>query len=96
MPTVTLNLFKFLFGKRCVLCSVKTTFILSTWFTSYNEKNFLQKILSPVLQSAMYNLHLQIGTYATLGGPLHLKLGFGIPITVQKCPFGKLQLSSHF
>ena len=46
----------------------------------------------------MYNFHLQIkpsikGTYATLGGPLHLELSFGIPITVQKCLFMNLQLA---
>ena len=29
-----------------------------------------------------------------LGGPLHLELGFGIPIAVQDCPFGKLQLAN--
>ena len=39
-------------------------------------------ILSPVLPSAMYNFHLQIkpsikDTYARLGVPLHLELGFG-------------------
>ena len=28
-----------------------------------------------------------------LGGPLHLELGFGTPITVQKCPLRKLQLA---
>ena len=40
-----------------------------------------------------FNFGLQIGTYATLGGPLHLELGFGIPIAVQKCLFRKLQLA---
>ena len=45
----------------------------------------------------MHNFRLQIkssvlDTYARLGGPLHLELGFGITITVQKHPFMNLQL----
>ena len=45
----------------------------------------------------MYNFHLHIkpsikDTYARLGGPLHLELGFGITFTVQKRSFLNLQL----
>ena len=54
--------------------------------------------LSPILPSPTYNFQLQInpstqGTYAMLGEPLHVELSFGIPIVVQECPIGKLQLA---
>ena len=75
--------------KRCVLCLVKTTFILGIGFTSYNEKNFLQKKV--VFRSSICSVqHPQIGTYATLGRPLHPELGVVFTIAVQKCPFRKL------
>ena len=58
---------------------------------SYSEKNFMQKMCT--FPSSTYNFQLLEGTYAMLGEPLHLELGFGIPIVVHECPFRKLQLA---
>ena len=67
------------------------------------HKDFMQKILSPVLQSAMYNFHLQIkppikGTYAACTRwTTTSRIGFWyIPIAVQECSSRKLQLTHTF
>ena len=63
---------------------------LSTWSMSYNEKNFMQKkkcvhfhfrLQIPFANKTFHTGHL---CYA-IGGPLHLELGFAIPIAVQEC-----------
>ena len=81
----------FLFEKRCVLCC--------TWFTRISCKKPI-KFLSPVLQSAMYNFHLQIkppikGTYAACTRwTTTSRIGFWyIPIAVQERSSRKLQLT---
>ena len=79
---------------------VKTIFILSTYGSRVTVRRIVcekcVKILSSVPQSAMYNFRLQIGTYAMLGGPLHLQLSFSISKAVQRYPFRKLQFCPHF
>ena len=87
MPTVYA---KCIFCLRKDVCFGKNNINLSTWSMSYNEKNFMQK-KNVYTFISVFKFRLPIkpstqGTCAMLGGPLHLELGFAIPIAVQECP----------